>query len=88
VSIHPTPVTLHRYVDSELPEEEESVIEAHTNDCDRCHHYVESMRQTEVLLRWTARPMPPADFTALVMARLRRVRTTHNLDRSEARWFA
>lgn len=60
---------LHYYLDGEFSPGEERVIERHVERCADCRRELGWLRATEAALTAVEVPVPPADFTARLMAR-------------------
>ncbi|SES37684.1 anti-sigma factor family protein [Salisediminibacterium halotolerans] len=61
---------IHRYMDEEMNDEEQKMLEEHVSDCGDCAAHLKEMRQTVAIVQSTSHFKAPDDITQNVMNQL------------------
>lgn len=74
---------MHKYLDEEIATEEEKQLRKHLQECTSCHSHFQELKKALALVQSTTYIQAPLHFTANVMARLPKEKTTVTY----GRWF-
>lgn len=74
---------MHKFLDQEIATEEEKQLRRHLQECTSCHSHFQELKKAIALVQSTTHIQAPLNFTANVMARLPKEKTTVTY----GRWF-
>lgn len=74
---------MHKFLDQEIATEEEKQLRKHLQECTSCHSHFQELKKAIALVQSTTHIQAPLNFTANVMARLPKEKTTVTY----GRWF-
>ncbi|WP_226671351.1 anti-sigma factor family protein [Metabacillus litoralis] len=74
---------LHKYMDQELSEEDETRVKDHLHICEKCYHHFHELEKAVALVQSTSHIEAPSDFTSAIMNRLPKEKRTVSWNR----WF-